>query len=128
MGLQLIRTSALTLTLLVGFGCRAETDRAALPYTLSCDSADTELQATPYCVRTDTRNGDIVRVNIDQLTISRGSTKAMSEAEGTYQTECVASNTPTRADFRCLRLHRGTGEIILVRLSEVPVVPIPSAP
>jgi hypothetical protein len=101
-----------------GTGGRAEPPRPR--YQLVCDSADTAQQSTLFCVRTDTRNGDAFVVDLDRLPITSGASKAADERDGTYQTVCDSTVTPQKSDFRCVRLHTGTGDVIVLRLSELP--------
>jgi hypothetical protein len=114
------------LALAVVMGCSAQrSESPAHPtvqrnFDLVCDSADTNESSTMFCMRMDTRNGDILFVDQTKLTQSNGPTAAaMTEPPESYQLVCDSTNTPTKADFRCLRLHRGTGEIVLVGLPKV---------
>jgi len=93
---------------------------AAARYTLSCDSADTVQKSTLFCVRTDTANGDAVVVDLDRLPITSGASRAADEADGTYQTVCDSTVTPQKSDFGCVRLHTRTGELVMLRLAELP--------
>jgi len=93
---------------------------AAPRFQLICDSADTAEQSTLFCVRADTRNGDTHVIDIDKLPITSGASRAADERDGTYQTVCDSTVTPTKSDFRCLRLHTGSGEVVVLRLSELP--------
>ncbi|MCB9563638.1 MAG: hypothetical protein H6709_12350 [Kofleriaceae bacterium] len=115
---------ALALALATAAGCGRSGGGAAgvppPPYALSCDSADTAQQSTLFCVRTDTRNGDVMVVDLDRLPITSGASRAADEPAGTYQTICDSTVTPTKSDFRCLRMHVRTGEIVVLRLAELP--------
>ena len=95
-------------------------EQRAPRYQLVCDSADTAQQSTLFCVRTDTRNGDAFVIDLDRLPITSGASKAADERDGTYQTVCDSTVTPQKSDFRCVRLHTGTGDVIVLRLSELP--------
>jgi hypothetical protein len=124
------RTAATVFAVLaVTMGCdagKAEPPHptVAMNYDLVCDSADTNESSTMFCMRIDTRNGDVLFVDQTKLTQSNGPTAAaVAEPAGTYQLVCDSTNTPTKADFRCLRLHRGTGEVLLVGLPKVGKVP-----
>lgn len=93
-------------------------------YDLVCDSADTDESSTMFCIRIDTRNGDILFVDQTKLTLSNGPTAAATvEPAGSYLLVCDSTNTPAKADFRCLRLHRGTGEMLLVGLPKLGKIP-----
>jgi hypothetical protein len=92
-------------------------------FKLVCDSADTDKKAELFCVRIDTRNGDIKRINLSKLPVSGTPTKSTIKAPGTYKVVCRASSTATRADFRCLRLDTGTGELQVVKLPGLGMIP-----
>lgn len=107
--------------LLLGAACsKPAPTRDAHPYALACDSADTAQKSTLFCVRTDTRNGDALVVDLDRLPITSGASRAADAPAGTYQTVCDSTVTPTKSDFGCVRLHTGTGELVMLRLSELP--------
>ena len=89
-------------------------------YQLACDSADTAQQSTLFCVRLDTHNGEALVVDLDKLPVTTGSSRAVDDFDGTYRIECDSTVTPQKSDFRCLRLHTRTGEIVMLRLSELP--------
>lgn len=89
-------------------------------YQLHCDSADTTERSTLFCVRADTRNGDTEVIDLDRLPITSGPARAADERDGTYQTVCDSTVTPTKSDFMCLRLHTVRGEVVVLRLSELP--------
>ena len=91
-------------------------------YQLACDSADTAQASTLFCVRLDTRNGDAMIVDIDKLPVTSGSSRATDENDGTYVIECDSTVTPQSSDFRCLRMHTRTGDLAMLRLSELPHV------
>ena len=104
-------------------GCSSAKGGAPAPsprYTLACDSADTAQQSTLFCVRTETRNGDAMVVDLDRLPITSGASRAAEETDGTYQTVCDSTVTPQKSDFRCVRLHTRTGDMVVLRLSELP--------
>ncbi|HLL24440.1 MAG TPA: hypothetical protein VK427_20050 [Kofleriaceae bacterium] len=97
--------------------------QAAAPrpaFALDCDSADTATQATLYCVRSDTRNGEVVILDLAKLPVTTGSAKAAEGPSGTYETVCASTNTAQKADFRCVRLDTRTGDVAMLRLSELP--------
>jgi hypothetical protein len=89
-------------------------------YQLACDSADTAQQSTLFCVRLDSRSGEAHVVDLDKLPVTTGSSRALDDVDGTYRIECDSTVTPQKSDFRCLRLHTRTGEIVMLRLSELP--------
>ncbi len=103
------------------------TKSAAAPrpaFELDCDSADTQTQATLYCVRTDTRNGDVVILDLAKLPLTTGAAKAAEAQSGTYVTHCASTNTAQKADFRCVRMDTRSGEVVMLRLSELPRWPL----
>jgi len=89
-------------------------------FELACDSADTVEKSTLFCVRTDTRDGDVMVVDLDRLPITSGASKAAEAPAGTYQTVCDSTVTPQKSDFGCVRLDTRTGELVVLRLSELP--------
>jgi hypothetical protein len=90
------------------------------PFALACDSADTTQRSTLFCVRTDTRDGDVLVVDLETAPVTTGSSRASLEPAHTYQTVCDSTVTPEQSDFRCLRLNTRTGDIVVLRLSELP--------
>ncbi|HEY6179129.1 MAG TPA: hypothetical protein VIX73_31965 [Kofleriaceae bacterium] len=102
-------------------GCSTGPAATALQrYQLACDPANTPQQATLFCVRLDTRNGEALVLDLDKLPVTAGSSRALDDADGTYRIECASTATAQRSDFRCLRLHTRTGEVVMLRLSELP--------
>ena len=117
--LQLI--AAVALATLAACGDRGAPAGAPAPrYQLHCDSADTQQLSTLFCVRADTRNGDTHVIDLDELPVTSGASRAADERDGTYQTVCDSTVMPTKSDFHCLRLHTITGEVVRLRLSELP--------
>lgn len=92
---------------------------AAFPYDLVCDSADTAESSTLFCMRIDTRDGDIRHVELSKLPQSNGPTRSAEGPPGTYKLVCDSTDTSTKSDFRCLRLNRQTGEVLLIALPKV---------
>jgi hypothetical protein len=92
-------------------------------YQLVCDSSDTPSQSTLFCIRIDTRNGDIKRVAIDRLPVSQGSTASGMTASGTFELVCHATRNQQASDLFCIRHNRQTGEMMLVALPKVGVIP-----
>ncbi len=96
--------------------------KAAAPprYQLHCESSDTAESSQLFCVRMDTRTGDVRRVDLDQLTRSAGPTAvAEPEPDGTFQLACDATVTDKRSDLYCLRLNTRSGELLLIGLPKV---------
>ena len=89
-------------------------------YTLACESLDAPAQSTLQCVRTDTRNGDVRLIDLDRVPFTSGPSRAMDEAAGTYQTVCDATTTSQGSDLWCVRLHVFNGEVVILKLSELP--------
>lgn len=109
----------LALALLVSCSKKASVEPAPR-FQLACDSADTSQASTLFCVRLDTRNGDALVIDLDKLPVTSGPSRATDEVDGTYVMACDSTVTPQHSDFRCLRLHTQTGEIVMLRLSELP--------
>ncbi len=92
-------------------------------FQLVCESVDTHTQSIEFCLRIDTRNGNIVRVDATKIPRSNGPTKTADRAAGTYQLVCDATNTATKSDLSCLRINRVTGDLLLVTLPKIPQFP-----
>jgi hypothetical protein len=121
------RAAAALAALLVGCSGRPEAARAASApaanFTLDCAPSNTDTAAQLFCVRTDTRSGEVKRVSYLQVPVVAGSATTASAEAGTFQTECAATSTPQRSDFYCLRLNVVTGEIVLVNLQKSAQIP-----
>jgi len=96
---------------------------AAFPYDLVCDSSDTQQSSTLFCMRIDTRTGDVRAINLTKLPVSNGPTASPEGPAGTYVLVCDSTDTPARSEFRCLRMNRQTGELLVVSLPKVGVLP-----
>ena len=116
---------ALLLFALVGCADGAAAPSPAPRFQLSCDSADTSTHSALFCVRTDTRDGDVRVLELDRLPVTSGSARVAAAPAGSFQTVCDATSTPNKADFRCLRLDTRTGDVVTLRLSELPTWPAP---
>ncbi len=92
-------------------------------FTLRCAGSATHTSGSVYCVRTDTRTGDVLRVDIAKLPVSNGPTGAAAGAAGRFQTECAAVNMAERSDFSCVRLNTESGELMLINLTKVGLTP-----
>ena len=92
-------------------------------YQLVCDSSDTKDRSSLFCIRMDTRNGDIKVVAVDKIAVSQGPTASEARDPGTYQIECHATRNEQSSDLYCLRLNRASGEMLLVALPKVGTVP-----
>ncbi len=99
--------------------------KTSLPnFELDCRSSNTATAAELFCVRTDTRNGDIVRVMHMSLPTSNGPTAAEKGGPaGQFTTVCDATSTDTRSDLYCVRMNTETGEMLLVNLQKVGSIP-----
>jgi hypothetical protein len=107
--------------ILIVAGCnKSSSDR---PFDLVCDSTDTLESSTLHCVRIDTRDGDTRRVLLNSIPRAQGPTRSAPEAPGTYQLVCNSTDTPQRSDFRCVRLNRRTGELLIVAEQLLPTIP-----
>lgn len=93
-------------------------------FALSCHSASTATSRQVHCIRTDTRSGDVQRVNLEKLPVSNGPTAlAAPGPAGRFHTECVAASSEAQSDFYCVRLNTESGELLLVNLTKVPQTP-----
>lgn len=109
---------ALALVVLAACGKDAAAPRPT--FTLTCDSADTATRSTLFCVRTDTRNGDAAIIDLAKVPLTTGDSKAADGPSGSYETVCDSTNTAQKSDFRCLRLDTRTGDVVMLRLAELP--------
>ncbi|MBL8956317.1 MAG: hypothetical protein JNK82_36425 [Myxococcaceae bacterium] len=115
-----MRASLLTLVLLSGCTQSVLADRA---FTLSCHSASTATTRGMHCIRTDTRTGEVHRVDLSKLTTSNGPTAAAAGPAGRYQTACATAASADQADFYCIRLNTETGELLAINLQKLGSVP-----
>lgn len=115
-----MRLAPIALAAMIAASCAKDSMPVRPPFALTCDSADTETQSTLFCVRTDTRNGDVVVIDLARVPLTAGTSRAAEGPSGTYQTVCDSTNTSQKSDFRCLRLDTRTGEVVMLRLSELP--------
>ena len=93
-------------------------------FELDCRASNTATAAELFCIRTDTRNGSVVRVMHHTLPTSNGPTAvAVPEEPGSYSTVCDATSTTTRADLYCVRLNTRTGDMMLVNLQKIDSIP-----
>lgn len=121
---------ALALVVVAGAACRearapspGASGAAAPAFALACGGSATETSGSVYCVRTDTRTGDVLRVDITKLPVSNGPTAASAGAAGRFDTACAAVNMAARSDFSCVRLNTETGELMLINLTKVGATP-----
>src|SRR5262245_30420498 len=112
---------------LLALGCRASVSTTnsgeGHAFELVCDSTDTRETSTLFCMLHDTRTGDVRRVDISKLPQSNGPTKSEAGPPGSYQLVCDSTDTESSSDFRCIRLNRRNGEMMLVNLRKVSAVP-----
>lgn len=76
-----------------------------------------------FCMRHDTRNGEIKRVKLDHIPVSQGKTRSSVSEAGTYQLECAATSSEKKADVYCVRLNTESGDMLLVALPKVGEIP-----
>lgn len=119
-------SAALLLTACAGGGSSnsgggAKAGEAA--FQLSCEGSATNTSGQIYCIRTDTRSGDVLKVDMNKLPVSNGPTGAAAGPAGRYDTKCVAINMAERSDFACVRLNTESGELMLVNLMKVDTLP-----
>jgi hypothetical protein len=117
---------AITLAGGLAAGCK-DAAKGAAPtapnFELACESSDTATASELFCVRTDTRSGDILRVTYGQLPTSNGPTAVGDGPAGRFTTVCDSTSTDTRSDFYCIRMNTETGEMLLVNLQKVAAIP-----
>lgn len=114
----------LAIVVVVLVGCTRERPGSDVGhFDLVCDSADTDQSSTMFCMRVDTRDGDIRYVDLAKLPQSNGPTKTTAATSGTYKIVCDSTDTATKSDVRCLRLNRQTGEMLLVNLPKLARTP-----
>lgn len=134
-----MKQSILLLFALGAGACKAEPEKAAAPavaastatprspnFELDCASSNTSNAAMLFCVRTDTRSGEVMNVNIFALPVSTGSTRVGDGPAGRFTTVCDATSTNTHSDFYCVRMNTDSGEMVMVNLQKIGS--IPSAP
>jgi hypothetical protein len=92
-------------------------------FQLVCAGSATNTSGAAYCVRTDTRSGDVLKIDIPRLPISNGPTGAAAGPVGRFDTQCVAVNMAERSDFYCIRLNTESGELMLINLQKVGDLP-----
>src|SRR6476619_7462870 len=86
-------------------------------YTLACHSASTATSRAFHCIRTDTRTGDVVRVAVDKLPVSKGPVGVSAGPVGRYETACIAASSDAQSDFYCVRLNTDSGEMLLLDMT-----------
>jgi hypothetical protein len=109
-------------------GCAKQSGNAsgssgATNFELDCAASNTATAAQLNCTRTDTRTGDVVVVDYMRLPISNGPTATGASTPGRFTTACAATSTDKQADFYCVRMNTETGELMLINLQKVPVLP-----
>jgi hypothetical protein len=96
----------------------------AANFELDCHASNTATAAELFCVRTDTRSGDVLRVRHMSLATSNGPTALEKPgAAGRFTTECDATSTDTKSDLYCIRMDTDSGEMLLVNLQKVGSIP-----
>ncbi len=103
--------------------CSQPAVQGAAVFTLSCHSASTASSRALHCIRTDTRNGELHRVDLTKLPVSNGPTAAPAGPAGRYQTACATAASADQADFYCVRLNTETGELLAINLGKLGTVP-----
>jgi hypothetical protein len=102
------------------------TPQASVPganFQLVCSSTDTDQSSNLFCVRNDTRNGDVKRIAVEHLPVSAGATASAEAQPGTYSLSCHATRSKERSDLYCVRLNTSTGDLMLIALPKVEVLP-----
>ncbi len=113
---------------LVLAACSNNTTTVAPPpapnFELTCRASNTATAAELFCIRTDTRNGNIVRVMHNSLPVSNGPTAVgAAEPAGSYTTVCDATSTTTRSDLYCIRMNTRTGDMMLINRQKIESIP-----
>jgi hypothetical protein len=132
-----MKQSIILLFALGAGACKSEPEKTAAPavaastprspnFELDCAPSNTSNAAVLFCVRTDTRSGEVLNVNIFALPVSTGSTKVGDGPAGRFTTTCDATSTNAHSDFYCVRMNTDSGEMVMVNLQKVGS--IPSAP
>lgn len=115
------------LALLVGsVGCTLPTGASSAReprYQLACDSSDTTQTSTLFCVRLDTSNGDVKRVDLSKVRTTAGSTMGPDQGTGAFQLVCDATDTAAQSEFHCIRLDRASGDVVVVALPKIEAFP-----
>lgn len=113
------------LVLVAVLGCAQRGSSATPPanYELDCAATNTQTAAQLNCTRTDTRTGEVVVVEYMRLPVSNGPTTTGATTPGRFTSACAATSTEKRADFYCIRMNTETGELLLVNLQKVSVLP-----
>ncbi|HWO25544.1 MAG TPA: hypothetical protein VNO30_42685 [Kofleriaceae bacterium] len=88
-------------------------------FEFDCAASDTATASQLHCVRTDTRNGEVLIVDYMKLPISNGPTATGAATPGRFTTACESTSTDQRADFYCIRMNTETGEMMLINLLKV---------
>jgi hypothetical protein len=116
-------TKLAILALAVAACSKTDVASSAPAFRLQCRPSGTATAAQVHCIRTDTRSGDIVHVEMFKLPVSQGPTGVPAGAPGRFEVECAAASTDTKSDFYCVRLNTETGEMMLVNLQKIPPFP-----
>lgn len=111
------------LLLVAASGCPAPRAAEGPAFALSCHSASTATSRQVHCVRTDTRTGDVLRVDLAKLPQSNGPTASGLGPAGRFHTACATAASSEQADFYCVRLNTDTGELLLLNLGKLGQLP-----
>ena len=65
----------------------------------------------------------MVRVAVDKLPVSKGPVGVSAGPVGRYETACIAASSDTQSDFYCVRLNTDSGEMLLLDMTKLSVVP-----
>ena len=93
-------------------------------FELVCDSTDTRDSATLFCIRHDTRDGDVQQVAVNALPRSKEATATEVGQPGSYTLRCQATRTAELSDLFCVRLNTQTGDMLLIALPKIGIVPV----
>lgn len=130
-----VSLTALLVAVLPVFGCGRESGESAAHdghcapseapenFDLVCDSSETDARALTFCFRIDTRNGEVLKIDVDNIPRTNGPTKSAELAAGAYKLVCNSADTASTADLSCLRLNAESGEVLLIALPKVGTLP-----
>jgi len=94
----------------------------AANFELVCLASNTSTAAQMQCLRTDTRNGEVVLVDYMHLPITAGPALE-SGPPGRFRTACAAPSSAQRADLYCVRLDTHSGDLMLLNLTQIGQLP-----
>jgi hypothetical protein len=113
---------------LVSFGCGQGLGATEVAFELRCEAVYTPRVAEVVCLRHDTRTGESVRLNLAALPSASTPAEPKATDPGVYTLECTSTHAGEKSEVYCVRMHRYTGELSLVTLPKLTVIPQPFPP